>query len=507
MQLQFGPFRLNTETYELLNEDERIAVEPLVFDLIAYLASKPKQLISREDLLEAVWQGRIVSDSTISTCVKNARKTLGDTGDNQHFIQTVRGRGYRFTAVVSEITPTSVEAPAFIPAESAPMQADPSLLIRPFKCLNEEPELQLLSASLSANINTVLTRIPLLNISTETACFLNDKIQPSGRDIHDVSGVNFIFEGSVQLGASGARVNAQLTDAKTGYNLWAETFELHEPLTQALDTCVSAIVAKLEPQLHRRMYQLVRSHSGRPTARQLFLEASGLLVLHGWNHESFSSAGDILLQSTELDPGLAQPHALRSLLFGFGSRIGLMVDKQQAKDTARQHAEQALLLDSMDSTTLGLAGCSLADIGDLQRGESLLNAAIDINASNAQAWVALGAVLLAKEDAPLAVEKLSHGISISPMDSRLSVWGSLLSAAHLLSGELEAAAETAELACRRHDRTYLPRVSLAASRFMQGDKSLALQAMNDARRIKPDLNRQQISGIAGRLLSRKLEKL
>lgn len=510
MELKFGDFTLNTEAYELRSGETVVSVEPLVFDLISYFAVNPELVISREDLIASVWKGRIVSDATISTCVKNARKALGDTGASQNYLQTVRGRGYRFVAEVTAVN-ISADQPAQVPAvarrKPSLKEAAPSLLILPFRCLTDDAELQWLAASVASDLGTILTRIPLLKISTEGDSFHGSELQPTARQVHEQFGVDFMLDGSVQHSGGRARIHAQLADAKTGFRIWAEAFTLQEPLSHAQDACVSAIVGKLEPQLHRAMYELVCSNSNEPTARQLFLEASGLLVMHGWNHESFAEAGTILAQSASLDPGFALAPALQSLLFGFGSRIGLPQDLDAAKQEARRTAEEALKLDSMDSTILGLTGCSLADVGEVQRGEALLHAAIDTNPANAQAWVALGAVQLSQYNAPAAIEKLSKGISISPLDSRLSVWGSLLSIAHLLNGELGTAVETAELACRCHDRTYLPRVALAAARFMQGENVLASQALADARRIKQDLNRKQIQAITGKELSAELIKL
>ncbi len=504
MELQFGDFTLNTEAYELRGGAGVIKVEPLVFDLICHFTAHPGQVFSREELIASVWQGRIVSDATISTCVKSARKALGDTGDAQHYLQTVRGRGYRFVAQVMETGAAKAAPPAHT---AVAIEAAPSLLILPLRCLADDSELQLLAASVSGYLETILTRIPLLKISSEGNSLHSGEPHPTARQLHERLGVDFVLDGSLQHSDGGARINAQLSAAKTGHRIWGEVFAVQEPLANALDACVSGIVGKVEPQLHKAMYQLVCSADREPTARQLFLEASGLLVMQGWSHDSFAAAGTILARSANLDPRFALAPALQSLLFGFGSRVGLSQDLDAAHAEARRTAEQALKLDSMDSTILGLTGCSLADVGEVQRGESLLHAALDLNPANAQAWVALGALQLAQFKAAAAIEKLSKGISISPLDSRLSIWGAFLSIAYLLNGELDAAVDSAEQACRRHDRTYLPRVALGASRFMQGEAELAARALADARRIKPDLNHRQIQAIAGKILSAELIKL
>ncbi len=100
MILTFGEFQLDTDHFELRRNGQLLKVEPKVFDLMAHFASNPGQVFSRDELIAAVWHSRVVSDSTVSTCIKSARKALGDSGDTQRYIMTVRGRGFRFTADV-----------------------------------------------------------------------------------------------------------------------------------------------------------------------------------------------------------------------------------------------------------------------------------------------------------------------------------------------------------------------------------------------------------------------
>ena len=93
MQLTFDEFVIDTTSFELRRGDQVCPVEPLVFDLVHYLARNSQRLVSRDELIEHVWSGRIVSDATISSCIKAARQALGDSGNEQRLIRTVRSRG------------------------------------------------------------------------------------------------------------------------------------------------------------------------------------------------------------------------------------------------------------------------------------------------------------------------------------------------------------------------------------------------------------------------------
>jgi DNA-binding winged helix-turn-helix (wHTH) protein len=110
MRYQFGDFELATERYELRRNGIALHAEPLVFDLILFLLRSPGRVVSREEIVDGVWQGRLVSESTIDGCVKSARRILGDSGDNQSYIRTVRGRGFEFAATVTALDESSVNS-------------------------------------------------------------------------------------------------------------------------------------------------------------------------------------------------------------------------------------------------------------------------------------------------------------------------------------------------------------------------------------------------------------
>ncbi len=508
MKLKFSAFEIDTNSYELSRSGNVVNVEPMVFDLIVFLASNPGQVFSRDALIENVWKGRIVSDATVSTCIKNVRKALGDTGENQTLVQTVRGRGYRLEANVEHTAePSEARHSDASKHVNAPPAEDPSIMILPLHCTSANLEISRLATSVSDEIGRVISRIPLLRFSSEANHYKDMSPPPTARTVHEDFGVDFVLDGTLQESGTHARAIIQLSDAKTGIRIWSHAFTLEQPFYSNIDTLTGSIIARLEPQIHRAMYTLVRSRSDAPDARQLFLEASGLLVVHGWSHDSFDKAAALLDKSAALDPDFALTPALQALLHGFSSRIGLSIDQDKATATAREMAERALALDSMDSTVVGLAGCSLADIGDIDRGEALLKNAIELNESNAQAWVALGAVQLSKLDIKEAVQHLSKGMDISPHDSRLSIWGAFLAIAQLMNRESEAACETAEIACRRHDKTYLPRIALAATRLVTDNEDGARLALKDAYRIKPDLSRKQISALIGHDLCTQLLSL
>lgn len=98
MRYEFDGFRLDTGQYRLELDGSEVHVEPLIFDLLVLFAANPGVVIDRDRMIAEVWKGRIVSDATIASAVKAARRALGDSGATQRYFQTVRGRGFRFAA-------------------------------------------------------------------------------------------------------------------------------------------------------------------------------------------------------------------------------------------------------------------------------------------------------------------------------------------------------------------------------------------------------------------------
>jgi DNA-binding winged helix-turn-helix (wHTH) protein len=129
----FGNYLLDLDRRELQDGSKLIAIGPQVFDLLVYLVQNRDRVVSKGDLLKAVWGGRVVSESTLTSHINAVRKAIGDTGDKQALIRTVPRKGFRF---VGEIRSGSVGAAS--PTVSEPKQPlalpdKPSIAVLPFK--------------------------------------------------------------------------------------------------------------------------------------------------------------------------------------------------------------------------------------------------------------------------------------------------------------------------------------------------------------------------------------
>ena len=110
MQFVFGDYALDVSRRELRRGSGLIAIEPQVFDLLVYLLQNRERVVSKDDLLEAVWGGRIVSESTLTSRINAARRAVGDSGEQQALIRTIARKGIRFVGAVSEAGTTATSA-------------------------------------------------------------------------------------------------------------------------------------------------------------------------------------------------------------------------------------------------------------------------------------------------------------------------------------------------------------------------------------------------------------
>jgi Tfp pilus assembly protein PilF len=343
-------------------------------------------------------------------------------------------------------------------------------------------------------------RVPLLKVSAEPSS--NIDLSNSPRALYDQYGITHILEASLEEIGNTLFVDVGLTESRLGFRFWSEIFEFEQG-EQGYDfeRVIVDIVRMCEPQLHKSIYDSVVALDGELGPYTLYLKASSMLAMRGWNAQSFADAADLLRRSLELKPDFSHAAAYLSLLLAFGHRIGILERDAALVQEVEDTVEKALGATLQDSTVLGFVGCALCDISQQARGEPLLRRAVTLNKANAQAWAALGASQLMSGAFDTAIEYLERGVTISPLDSRLSVWRSLLALAYFVSGQLVPAEQAAKMACEDDDKTYMPRVVLAGIHIKTRHLPAAQAAKRDALRVKPDLSEQEVQALIGKKLS------
>ncbi len=501
----FDEFEMDTRQFELRQAGEPRHVEPQVFNLIAYLLRHRERVVDKEELLREIWHGRNVSDATLSSRLKAARKALKDDGQAQRVIATFPRRGYRFVAAARELAPDATleaaTAAAPLPGDAAlapKLKADRvALAVIPFASPPVRPKIAWLADTLATDISTRLARIPGFVVISRNSCAYYKDREVGLRQIGQELGVGYLVLGSLWDSGEQLRVSIQLMEVASGQLLWADQSDIPAadlPRLQA--DVVREIVSHIEPEILRAELPALRQRDPvNLGAWELYRQAQAQLGVRGWTPESCAEAAVLLRQAIEQSPGLAFAHAYLALVLALGHIMGLLTDDLCLVE-AKRAAEQALALDTQDSDVLGYAGCAFADLGDARRGVGLLERAIELDPSNAQAHTALGAVLL-KTGKAEGFEHLRYGMQISPRDNRLGVWGAVLARALLSFNRCEEAIAAARAACRYDDKTVLPRIVLALACARVGALDEAAVALADARRIQPRLRLEECRYVAG----------
>ncbi len=490
MLYTFADHSLDTELLELRHGEQLIAVEPQVYQVLLYLIQHRDQAVSKDQLLDHVWAGRIVSEATLTNCIKLARQAIGDSGEQQSLIRTVRGHGYRF---VGDLQADDQNGTADLALEGLV-----SIVILPFQVFSDNPELAFFADALVEDLTTIIARVSGLQVISRSSAFSYKQQPPSIAQVREDLDVSHAIEGSVRTLGKRIRINLQLIDVTTQAHVWAHRFDSEEDSLENIeDEIIQSVARLLEPQLTRLSFQRLPRHQANRDAHRNFLYAGGLLATKGWHEDTFLEADKALQQCLEIDPDYALAHAYRALLLGLGHRVGLLANREAAINQCLACSDAALQLDDMNSVVLGFVGCALADIGHIDRAMPLLRKAVEQDPSNAQAWVALGAAEICNQNLSNAIKYMRKGMRISPLDNRLAVWGSFLAIGLMMNNEAEAAVDEAQLACQRDTKNYLPQVTLAVVLTAANSLDAAKKAIADARSIRPLLGDADIQTLFG----------
>jgi adenylate cyclase len=382
----------------------------------------------------------------------------------------------------------------------------PSIAVLPFNSLSENRGLELLADGLVEDVIALLARVPGFFVIARSSSFAYRNHTRDVRHVGRELGVRYVVEGSIRASDKRARISVQLIEAESGKQIWTQRFDVElEETFDLQDEIARQIIRELEPELTRAELTLIqRQRPDNLDAWSRYRQALGTMALMGWNEEALAQTITHLRSAIALDPNFALAHGMAALLGAIGANMSLVKDRSAARQLALRDAETAVALDPNASEVLGYAGCALSDIGELARGREWLERAIEIDPSNAQAHVALGATQVISHDLDAGIKTMQHGIRLSPRDAKLPFWGMVLAVALARADHLqEALAETLN-SCRRDGRLYGARVVAAFILLRLGREPEARAALVEARRIRPALSMEELQFFFGRYITRDL---
>ena len=273
MVLAFGDCRLDIARRELRRGGEIVSLEPKAFDLLAFLVQHRDRVVSKDDLLQEVWGGRIVSESALTTRINAVRRALGDNGTAQLLVRTFTRKGIRFIGEVTELPDPAAVGPSHDRLGAAAGQAVARGAAVPEH--EGDPEQEYFADGMVEEITTAIARFPWLSVIARNSSFTYKGKAVDVRQVARELGVRYVLEGSVRKAGNRVRITGQLIDAATGAHIWADRFDGSlDDIFELQDEVASRVVGVIEPRL--RLAEIDRA-SRKPTenldAYDLYLRA------------------------------------------------------------------------------------------------------------------------------------------------------------------------------------------------------------------------------------------
>ena len=491
MRYQFEDYVLDTDCRELRREADLVPVEPKVFDLLVFLIANRERVASKDDLIATVWNGRIVSDSALTTRVNAARSAIRDSGEEQRLIRTLPRKGFRFVGRVQEEqgpgrTPdggTPIEPP-----ESALALPDkPSIAVLAFTNMSGDPDQDYFSDSITEDIITELSRFSELFVIARNSSFQYKGKSPDIRQVGRELGVRCVLEGSIRRVGDRVRISAQLIDAVTGAHRWAERYDRELKDVFAVQDEVSwAIVANLVAHVNKA--EAERTLLKPPATWQaydFFMRASNIYngMWSSFEVADLYEARRLLDRSISLDPKYARAYVLLSKTHVIAWVQPMDEDylKPTALERAHHFARKALQLDPNLPIAHAHLGTVLTFEGQHEQSVAEFEKAIALN-PNFTDWQ-FGTTLIRVGEPTRAVQVIETHMRHDPFYSPWAL-STLGLARYMLREYAEALPPLRECTSRAPDMS-LGHVALAATLAQLGQLDEARAAATEVLRIDP----------------------
>jgi TolB-like protein/cytochrome c-type biogenesis protein CcmH/NrfG len=490
VQFLFRDHLLDTDLRELSREQVPVAVEPQVFDLVVHLMENRDRVVSKDELIDKIWHGRSVSESTLTSRINAARKAIGDSGASQTLIRTIARKGFRFVGNVETKSGTATVEPR--PGVTATHVAlappdRPAIAVLPFTNMSGDREQDYFSDGISEDIITALSKLRWFFVVARNSSFVY-----KGRAVHlsEIArelGVRYVLEGSVRRNGDRVRISAQLNDVSTGGHLWAERYDRElADIFAVQDEITDAIVAAIEPQLYAaESFRAQQKPPGSLDAWDFVMRA----LSHHWRitREDNEAAQALLEQAIAIDPAYGKALGLLATSHIFGAHMG-WADMGATVPIAESAALAAVEADRDDAWAHH--GLAYAYLFRRRFDDSLaeFELALRLNPNFAMAHAFYGVTLCYAgrwQDGDAAARR---ALQLSPRDPLAAIYCGVAGYAQFIGHNYEEAIQLARESMRqRSDFVGAHRV-LTAAAGMSGDPALAAAALDGLRRAQPGIS-------------------
>ena len=487
MQIGFEDCLLDTNRRELRRQDQLVALEPQVLDVLIYLIENRERVVSKDDLIASVWSGRIVSESTLTSRINAVRKAIGDSGEKQHLIRTFAKKGFRFVAPVDvknkETAPPGEQQPSTL---AVPQK--PSIAVLPFSNMSGDPEQDSFVDGVTEEIITALSRVRWFFVIARGSTFAYKSSAIGPEEIARELGVRYILMGSVRRSGDRIRVTAQLIDGNSRSNVWARSYDRAlSDIFSVQDEITQTIVGGIEPELSRAERERARVKQ-RDSVDAWSIYQRGMFHLYRYTRDDLAKARTLFEEAIAVDPELGLAHSAIAETYYYEVVYGFVQPQNENRERAIESAQKAVALDQDDAG----AHCTLGRVRYLCRNYaaaiSELELALDLNPSLALAHYGLGAAFVFSGRPQAAFPHLESAIRLSPQDPNMGSYLVRIAEAKYLIGDDDAAVRFALKALAQSGFQWSRYAVLIAALGQLGRLEEARRYLTELTRVRPNFS-------------------
>jgi len=459
VQYRFNKFVLDLEAYSLRRDGEPVHVEPLVFDLLRYFVTSSGRIVTRDELMAEIWKGRIVSDAAVSSAIKAARKALGDNGDAQTSIRTVRGRGFQFIAELSDAIPItqhiaiksppqSLETTVPSHATKLTITSPPRIAVLPLFPLSTDANLRLLGDAISQEVILELARLHWLFVIARGSSF---QFRGQELDLNKASailGADYFVSGTIERVDQDCIVALELCRPANGTIIWADSIKTPlDGLMHMRSGLAAQIVGALEPRI-----QLNETlAAAKVPTEQLDAWAAyhrGLWHMYRFNARDNDIAASLFTRAIGLDPAFARAHAGLSFTHFQAAFIPYSRDADPEKRLTRIHADKSMELDPLDPFVNLTMGRAEWLFGRLEESLAWMERSIALSPNYAFAIYNSALVGTLMGEGETNEVRVTKAIALSPIDPLSYAMLATRALTYAVRGDFTKAASWADQAVR-----------------------------------------------------------
>jgi TolB-like protein len=486
MAWTFGDFRLDPERFQLSRCGEPVRLEPQVLELLIHLVRNRDCMVTKDEIVAAVWRGQAVSDASISSRIRSARQAVGDDGTRQVVIRTVHGRGFRFIPEVTTLPPACAASTTAACEPPEHPAGRPSIAVLPFQPLAMSPDFAILGEAIPHEIVQALSRLRWLAVIARGSSF---RFRQATADLDLVAtalAARYVLSGIVEGRDRQVAVTLELTDTNSREILWAD--RLAAPLDGIDDLrarIVVHLVSALETHIPFNEARIARLNG--PEGLDAWANYHvGLGHLYRFTAADTALAHVCFERAVRADPQFARAHAGLSFTSFLDAFLRLTPDSALAARQARRHAERGLELDALDPFANFTMGRSFWLTDEPDVAADWLARATALNPNYAQGFYASAFTAMLTGNASATMAALDTSLHLSPLDPLLYGIHGVRAQMLIQQEDHEAAAGWADRAATTPGAHYLIAMIALSANGLAGRHDQAARWRQKVRRLKPD---------------------